>query len=834
MILILIFLPIFSSGDNLSPDNIYLTWSIKNMKKSLFVLLAFGLLFSQCKQEEINWKISENPIVSEWASKVDPLKPWPEYPRPDMVRNQWLNLNGLWDYAVTAKGTKPENWEGKILVPFPLESALSGVKHRITDSLNLWYRSEFKVPAKWKKGKILLNFEASDWETKVWIDGKEAGEHRGGYDPFTFEISGLLGEKSSHEILVCVWDPSSSGPQPRGKQINNPGGIWYTPTTGIWQTVWIEPVEEAYITSFRTVPDIDAKSISFVVNSSVQGCTAEITLKGNGKIVANGKGECGTPVILNLEEPVLWSTQNPFLYDVSIELTSGNSVADKITSVAGMRKISLGKTSDGFTRMLLNNEFIFQNGPLDQGFWPDGLYTPPTDEAMVYDLIMTKKMGFNMLRKHVKVENRRFYNWCDKMGILVWQDMPSGDSYINGQMPDITKTEEVGNQFEYELKRLIDTKYNNPSIIMWVPYNEGWGQWDTERITELVRKYDPSRLVNSASGWTDRGTGDLKDIHTYPNPRCPEPEEKRATVIGEYGGLGFPVKDHTWEATNWGYRTLGDTIQLLATFDSYLDQIYRFVNEKGLSAVIYTQTTDVETETNGLMTYDRKVDKMGFANVEKANTGITPPVLDRTILVFSDEFPVNLSSHDKNAKIFYTVDGSEPDSNSKLFTGPFSLTESSKIKAFALYGDRKSRTVSYEIVKKELVTAKYTGRFKPGLKVSIYDGQFEKLPDFKSLTPVKTMTSNTITPRIAEKEQNFAMTFDGFINIPADGVYGIYVNSDDGSKVIIDDGIVLENDGVHPRAVEKFDFYALAKGYHKIHVEYFFTSGRRPSLPRMI
>jgi len=804
--------------------------NITIMKRpSYLILFAVIFFFSQCSREQINWKIGENPIITDWASKVDPLKPWPEYPRPDMVRKDWINLNGLWDYSVKPIGSNPDTWEGKILVPYPVESALSGVKRRVSENENLWYRTEFKVPGKWGKGKILLNFEACDWETKVWIDGNEAGSHKGGYDPFSFEISGLLNNERSHELLVCVWDPTSTGTQPRGKQINNPGGIWYTPTTGIWQTVWMEPVEEAYITSFRMVPDIDTNKMLFIVNSSVTG-TAEIRISDKGTVVASGNGTTGNRIDLSIDNPVLWSPENPFLYDVAIDLKVDNAVTDKVTSVAGMRKISLGKTEDGFTRMLLNNKFVFQNGPLDQGFWPDGLYTPPTEEAMVYDLIMTKKMGFNMLRKHVKVENRIFYNWCDRMGILVWQDMPSGDSYISGQMPDITKSGEAGKQFEYELKRMIETRYNNPSIIMWVPFNEGWGQWDTERITDLVKEYDPSRLCNSASGWTDRGTGDLKDIHTYPNPRCPEPEEKRATVIGEYGGLGFPVKDHTWETTNWGYRTLGDTQQLLATFESYLDEIYRFVNEKGLSAVIYTQTTDVETETNGLMTYDRKVDKMGFENVTRANTGITPPVLDRTILVFSDEFPVKLNSHDRNAKIFYTLDGSEPDNNSKLFTEPFTVNQPGVIKAFALYGDKKSRTASYEIIKKDIVASKYTGKFKAGLKVNIYDGEFTNLPDFKSLTSAKEMTSKSVNARIAEKETNFAMTFDGYINIPENGIYGIFINSDDGSKVIIDDEIVLLNDGLHPRAVEKFDYYGLGKGYHKIRIEYFFTSGRRPML----
>ncbi len=590
------------------------------MKKISFLLLAGTL--AACTpptRNEASWKIADNPLLTEWAAKVDPDVPWPEYPRPDMVRDNWLNLNGLWDYAITPKGTRPEKWDGKILVPFPVESALSGVRKRVSDSMNLWYKTTFRIPSGWKKGKLLLNFEASDWETTVWVDGKEAGTHRGGYDPFSFEISGLLRLKADHDLLVCVWDPTSSGPQPRGKQVNEPGGIWYTPTTGIWQTVWIEPVSKAYIRSFRVVPDVDTKTFSFSVSPSEEGLSAEVTMSDHGKRVAKAAGDCSQTISVGIEDPVLWTPDNPFLYDITIELRKGDKPVDKIASVAGMRKISLGKAAGGFTRILLNNVFLFQNGPLDQGFWPDGIYTPPTDEAMSHDLVMLKKMGFNMLRKHVKVENRRYYNWCDRLGLLVWQDMPSGDSYIDGNMPDIRKTPESGNQFEYELKQMIETKYNHPSIVIWVPFNEGWGQWDTQRITDLIKGFDPTRLVNSASGWTDRGTGDIRDVHTYPDPKCPDPEERRAIVIGEYGGLGFPVEGHTWESRNWGYKTFSDTLKLRETYESYLGLIHKYVRDKGLSAVVYTQTTDCETETNGLMTYDRKVDKMGYRNIERAN-----------------------------------------------------------------------------------------------------------------------------------------------------------------------------------------------------------------------
>lgn len=805
------------------------------MKSIVTIFLTMALIMSSScgKKDRTLWKIQENPLLTEWASKVDPLMPWPEYPRPGMVREKWINLNGLWDYAITPRDEKPSKWDGKILVPYPVESALSGVKRRVTDTENLWYRTTFQVPSGWRKGNILLNFEACDWETKVWIDGREAGHHRGGYDPFSFEISQLLSGNKEHELLVSVWDPTDKGPQPRGKQVTNPGGIWYTPTTGIWQTVWLEPVSRSYIESFRVVPDIDEGSITYNIVSSVKEGTVTVTVFAEGEKIASESGIPGSDIKITIPSPILWEPGNPFLYDVTIELKSAEGY-DRVTTVAGMRKISLGKTADGFTRMLLNNRFLFQRGLLDQGFWPDGLYTPPTDEAMVFDLKMTKKMGYNMLRKHVKVENRRFYNWCDKMGILVWQDMPSGDRYISGSAPDINKTEEAGKQFEYELKRMIETKNNHPSIIMWVPYNEGWGQWDTERITELIRQYDPTRLVNSASGWTDRGCGDLLDIHSYPAPRCPEPEEKRAIVIGEYGGLGYPVQEHTWEETNWGYRSFEEATLLLTTFESYLDQIYRFVKEKGLSAIIYTQTTDVETETNGLMTYDRKIDKMGAKNVKRANLGITPPVMQPVIPVFYDELTVTLHSHNPEAAIFYTLDGYEPVSNAKQYTEPFTVKETCIVNTFALHGKDTSRTVSTRVVKKELIPGLAKDGNRKGLDVSVYHGAFSELPLFESLQPVKKIVSPVINARLADTLQNFALLLTGFIRVPSDGIYGFHLNSDDGSNLLIDGDVVVSNDGVHPRAVEKSEYIALGKGSHRLQIGYFQSAGRRPVLRLMV
>jgi len=587
--------------------------------KSISILSFFLLSISCTYKKEVNWKIAENPILTKWTSDVDPLKPWLQYPRPDMVRNAWMNLNGLWNYAITRKGMKPEKWDGTILVPFPIESAVSGVRKRVSENENLWYKRDFIIPNVWNKKHILLNFEACDWETRIWVDGKEVGTHRGGYDPFTFDITQSIGDKKIHELLVCVWDPTDKGTQPRGKQVSSPGSIWYTPTTGIWQTVWIEPVNESYISSFRTVTNTNGTIIfKSDVKNGAEGSLSFI-VKKEGKTIATATGNADNEITVQIKDPILWSPDRPFLYDISIELKKNNKIVDRVKSYTGIRKISIGKTSDGFTRMLLNNDFVYQNGPLDQGFWPDGIYTPPTEDAMVYDLRMTKKMGFNMLRKHVKVENRIFYYWCDKLGIIVWQDMPSGDVSIGGIQPDINKSKEATEQYEFELRRMIETKYNHPSIIMWVPFNEGWGQFETGRITQMIADYDPTRLVNSSSGWTDRGTGNINDIHHYPDPIVQPAEEKRAIVLGEFGGLGLPVQGHTWELKNWGYRNMEDSLQLLKKYESYYDQINKFVNENGLSATIYTQTTDVETETNGLMTYDRKINKMGVENVFKAN-----------------------------------------------------------------------------------------------------------------------------------------------------------------------------------------------------------------------
>jgi hypothetical protein len=783
----------------------------RNKTHILCILVCGAVLFFRAGGAEAKWAPAEGPLMTKWAKDVSPNKVHPEYPRPQMVRKEWQNLNGLWDYAITSKDApKPAEFDGRIMVPFPIESALSGVMKSVGEDKKLWYRHTFEVPGNWKNKQILLHFGAVDWKTTVWVNGTKVGKHKGGYDRFAFDITDALKDTGPQEIVVSVWDPVDAGTQPRGKQVRRPRGIWYTSVTGIWQTVWLESVPAAYIKSLKIVPDIDAGAVTVTATCSdaAAGFTVKAEVKEGWWSKNKGTAEVGKPIVIPIKDAKLWSPDSPFLYDLTVALKgSEGKKVDAVDSYFGMRKISLGKDKDGLTRIMLNNEFVFQIGPLDQGWWPDGLYTAPTDEALKYDIEVTKKLGLNMARKHVKIEPDRWYYWCDKLGLLVWQDMPSGDEYIDPAEPDFERSTASVEQFEAELKNLIDNFCNHPSIIVWVPFNEGWGQYDTVGIAKLIKKLDPTRLVNSASGWADRGVGDMHDIHSYPGPAMPEPEAERAIVLGEFGGLGLPLKDHTWQdEENWGYRSYKNPEDLTAAYRNLIKKLYPMI-AKGLSAAVYTQTTDVEVEVNGLMTYDRAVIKMNPIDIVRINKGYVPPVIVSDAKIFLDSATAQIINVAQPGKIRYTLNGTEPTKNSALYAGPVKITESATMKARTFWpGGTKSEVSERSWEKVSLRTAKKISGLKPGLQYAYYEQSEEyrpeRLPDFSRLKPKTTGIADKCDLSRAQRDEYFALKFEGFIKVPAGGIYTFYTDSDDGSRLYIDSVEVVENDYSHPMKEE--------------------------------
>lgn len=564
------------------------------------------------------------PLMTRWAADVNATNALPEYPRPQLVREDWMNLNGPWDYAITPDSTNTATrFAGKILVPFPVESALSGVMTNFDEHSKLWYHRVFSVPESWRGRRVRLHFGAVDWRCQVWVNGHAIGRHQGGYDAFTFDVTDALQWKNAEEITVCVTDPTE-GDQPRGKQSRKPDGIFYTATSGIWQTVWLEPVPEVCIDSLKTIPDVDAKALRVwvAVNSFTDPVRVKVTALADGKEVASVAGLANGDLVLNLPNPHLWSPDDPFLYDLRVTLEDGGKTLDSVRSYFGMRKIALRKDEQGFTRMAINDQFTFEIGTLDQGFWPDGIYTAPTDEALRSDIEFLKKCGFNLARKHVKIEPDRWYYWCDKLGMLVWQDIPSGNN----------ATVDGRRDFENELHRIVDSLEDHPSLIVWVLFNEGWGQFDTETLANWLKELDPSRLVDDASGWTDMHVGDLSDMHSYPGPESPVSETHRAAVLGEFGGFGLAVPGHSWSKRSWGYVMLSDQKELAAQYLQTFRHVWRMHALRGLSAVVYTQNTDVETECNGLQTYDRAMAKIDPAAIRAANHYGYPETPLRVIL----------------------------------------------------------------------------------------------------------------------------------------------------------------------------------------------------------
>ncbi|MBO4340452.1 MAG: hypothetical protein J5835_03350, partial [Bacteroidales bacterium] len=616
------------------------------------ILLAPGESYTQSTIYRFGvkpeWAPQGNHIRTSWADSVSPENVHPEYPRPQLIRPSWQSLNGLWDYAIAPVNLdRPSFFDGKILVPFCAESSLSGVGKRVGPESALWYRTDFIVPDGWKD-RVLLHFDAVDWKSEVWLNGERLGEHTGGYTAFEYDITDLISD-GRQELVLKVWDGTDNDEQPHGKQVSNPGGIWYTPVTGIWQSVWIEPVGKTYIKDYNCTgstagaisitADVegDADMVSVTLYEGGEGWDAE---KGRrGKKIASASALPGQEIVLEVPDAKLWSPEHPYLYALTIEAVSGGKVTDKVKAYTAIRSCTEVIDRNGHKRLGLNGEPYFQYGPLDQGWWPDGLYTAPTDEALAYDVIKTKDFGYNFIRKHIKVEPARWYYHCDRLGMMVWQDMPSMAGNVDVFKNDGIYDPQWGRKaydtgWDYPLSETAKATYYKewgeimaqlkkfPCIVVWVPFNEAWGQFDTEAVTDFTREQDPTRLVNSASGGNYRHCGDILDSHNYPKPKMLlRSDGQQIDVVGEYGGIGYAVTGHTWQDEgNWGYKGKCESgEQVLEKYRNYANEYLIPGIADGVSAAVYTQTTDVEVEVNGLMTYDRKIIKVDEEELRRVN-----------------------------------------------------------------------------------------------------------------------------------------------------------------------------------------------------------------------
>ena len=594
---------------------------MKTLRPFVALSALAGLVsLSTSTSAQAPWKPAPGPLSTPWTKLVSPRNALPEYPRPQMARHLWMSLNGLWSYGLSeaASTSAPADMSGQILVPYPYESALSGVGKPSIPTQKLWYRRVFSVPAAWKGQQVLVHFGAVNYDAQVMVNGQMVGSHRGGFDAFSFDITSVL-RPGVNEIVVATANPLKidvEDAQVVGKQRLKPGGIFYTSATGIWQSVWLEPVPVAHIDSLKITPDIDAQVLRVSVQGSAQA-PVQIAVADGSRTIASARGTANNEIRIPLRNAKLWSPDSPFLYNVRVTLGQGKG-ADTVNSYAAMRKISLGKDAQGRQRIFLNNRFVFQIGALDQGYWPDGIWTAPTDEALRYDIWAAKRLGWNLLRKHAKVEPARWYYHADRMGMLVWQDMPQ---MFGGREQALTQS--AKDQFATEWREIIAENYNSPSIVVWTTFNEGMGQHDTERVVDFTRQLDSTRLVNSASGWVDKNVGDMHDSHVYPGPGSNKPEANRAAVNGEFGGITIDA-GHRW-VNNVAVMGYGATLKpgwaANKRFQDLMRAAYRLRDEQGTSAFVYTQLTDVEQEINGLLTYDRAVLKMDERVVAAANRG---------------------------------------------------------------------------------------------------------------------------------------------------------------------------------------------------------------------
>lgn len=612
------------------------------MKNYLCTALVLSLMTAGTVSAQ-SWAPAGDHIRTAWAEEVTPENVHKEYPRPQMVRPDWKSLNGLWEYSITPKNAAvPEKFDGQILVPFAVESSLSGVGRMLTPEDALWYKTTFRVPSAWKGKRLMLNFEAVDWQADVIVNDIQVGRHTGGYTHFSFDITPYL-KSGDNTLVVRVEDSTDNDFQPRGKQVRTPSGIWYTAVSGIWQSVWIEPVAKAHVADYYAVSDIKAGKVDVTVTTegALEGDVVKVELleggvgystdNASGKVIARGKTVPGGTVTLPVEDPRLWSPDSPYLYGLRVSVVRGGKTIDAVNGYTAMREVSLFVKNKNTRLMALNGQPLFQFGPLDQGWWPDGLYTAPTDEALRFDIQKTKDFGFNMIRKHIKVEPSRWFYHCDQIGMMVWQDMPSfAGNNLNkwgvhnyNEGTDFPATPQAKANYYKEWSEIMAQVKKFPCIVMWVPFNEAWGQFDTKAVVDFTRAQDPTRLINMSSGGSwEPDCGDIMDNHHYPYPAMYLWETKMANVVGEYGGIGLPLEGHLWQPDrNWGYVQYKNGDEVLDEYSRFADHLILLVRQ-GVCGAVYTQTTDVEGEVNGLMTYDRKVVKMNEKKLNEINTKV--------------------------------------------------------------------------------------------------------------------------------------------------------------------------------------------------------------------
>ena len=814
------------------------------------------------------WRPASDRMLTRWAADVSPERVLPEYPRPQMTRPRWESLNGLWDFALVDSSSVPgvpgdphrlatpsrpggagpagaipmpagDAYTTRILVPFAPEAVLSGVGRHAD---RVAYRRTFERPASMRAGeRLLVHIGACDWHCTVYVNGRQVADHRGGYDAFTADVTDALGTDGSQQLVVAVYDPTDKFGQPRGKQVSKPEGIWYTPVTGIWQSVWLEPVPAASIDRLHMTPDVAGAALRLRVlgRGTTAGQRVEAVALMNGREVGRIEGGVGAELRLPVPNARLWSTEDPHLYKLRVTLRessgTGGRELDRVDSYFGMRTVARGRDRAGFERIMLNGRPVFQFGPLDQGWWPDGLYTAPTDAALRYDVEMTKALGFNMTRKHIKVEPARWYYYADSLGLAVWQDMPSGWN----------DSPEAQQHFETEMRAMMEDLHNVPSIVAWVPFNEKWGQFDTRRIVGIVQALDSSRLVNDASGWQHENVGDMVDVHRYQGPQAMRGLPGRIAVVGEYGGLGYKEAGHTWAGDAWGYGGLFETRQALA--DRYALLAKRLLHDRdthGIGAGIYTQFTDVEVELNGFFTYDRAILKFDTAQTSAVNRGLAPYLLPE-LPEFTDAVRVVIHQGTPT-EVRYTTDGTEPTAGSRRYAGPFTLRQSTTVRARSFQNGvataaPEARIDYRKVAGRAPAMAAGDARVTPGVTYQYYADtspepafrmhwparwQVER-PDVRAgdMPPRKSGTLANVSLAPRDTNENFSFRYTGYLRVPRTGVYTLTARSDDGAGFWIGDQNVFWSLGQSPATTETWGQAALQAGLHPITVTYFQAYG---------